>query len=86
MASRDSADRKDRGAIHWCELRWLLRIAAEIEPAFATASRSFNPKPEATAFLAEFTSFGRNAHAFGLRLNEGLIYVPVLSFAILVSL
>ena len=30
----------------------------------------FNPKPKAQAFLGEFTSFGRNAHASGLRLND----------------
>ena len=39
------------------------RIAAEIKPAFTTASRSFNPKPEAPAFQAITTL--ADAHAAG---------------------
>ena len=62
-----------------------VRIAAEIIPAFPTAPGSFNPKPEAPAFLGEFTSFGRNAHAdqsavgARLRLNDGFICLPILT-------
>ena len=75
-----------------------------MRPAFTSASRSFNRKPKACAFVADGAvcqkslkrsfdpkpgtdrrlvcrrlgkHYARNAHAFGLRLNEGFIYVPI---------
>ena len=67
-----------------------LCIGAGMKPTFAAAFRSFNPEPGTDrkvgppAFLEEFTSFGRNAHAdqpavgARLRLNEGFVSVAFL--------
>ena len=63
----------------------LFMIGAETKSTFATAFRSFNPKPGTDrnvgpqAFLDEFTAFGRNAHASGLRLNDRFVSVAFLS-------